>query len=94
MKTKVGEGEKTVTFHEWYNTQILPHLYQEQQLYERESVAFSAIDRLKRDEILQIFESMSDSELKLALFDHVRSSMQEKWVPGGEPGDFDGEYSS
>lgn len=77
-----------MTFHDWYHQSIVPELYREQAEYEQESVAFSKIESLTREEILNMFESMSVPELKLALFDHVKACMREHWEPN-RPNDLD-----
>ncbi len=73
-----------MTFHEWYESVILPQLYAEQQPYERESIAFQAIEKLSKEDLLAIYASMQNDELRLAFFDHIRSCMQEDWDPTEE----------
>jgi transcription elongation factor GreA-like protein len=77
-----------VTFHEWYKTAILPRLYDEQAEYEKHAVAFQAIDKLSREDIINLYQSMSLGELKLSLFDHVKSCIAEQWDPDGDPPEF------
>jgi hypothetical protein len=78
-----------VTFNDWYMDSIVPYLYTEQAPYEQESVAFKAIDKMNRQEIIDLFSTMNESTLKLALFDHVKSCMREEWVPNQEAEEFE-----
>lgn len=73
-----------MTFHEWYESVVLPRLYVQQEPYERESIAFQSIEKLSKQELLGLFTSMQEDELRLAFFDHVRSCMQEGWDPTEE----------
>lgn len=73
-----------MTFYEWYHDVVSAKLYAEQQPYERESVAFQAIEKLTSSDILALFSSMKEGDLRLALFDHVRSCMAEQWNPNAD----------
>jgi hypothetical protein len=70
-----------VTFYDWYRTVVVPVLYDEQQPYERESIGFQAIETLSKEDLLGMFQSMREEDLRLAFFDHIKNCMAEQWDP-------------
>jgi hypothetical protein len=77
-------GGDPVTFYEWYHDVVAAKLYADQQPYERESVIFQAIEKLTSEDILVMFSSMKEPDLRLALFDHVKSCIAEQWDPSAD----------
>lgn len=71
-----------MNFHDWYREKILPFIGADFVQYEEESVMFRELDKLTKEEAQQLLLSMSEAELKLVLFDHVKHCVEEAWVPG------------